>query len=193
MTAIGVDFGTTNSVVSLLDPNGVTTTMRYPFGSADLDIIRSVLCFWNEGTKNRVALRHAVGPEAIEAWLDDPPESRLMMSLKTYLAQRSFAETRVFGRPFTLEDLIALFLRGILPRHSAQPPGTVMVAGRPIRFAGDAPDGRSGRTAPTRRLRHRRMDRRPDSVGAGSRRIPLRARPQRPSYRADRGFWRGHQ
>jgi len=40
----------------------------------------------------------------------------------------SFAETRIFGRPFTLEDLIALFLRGILPRHGAQPPGTLMVA-----------------------------------------------------------------
>jgi hypothetical chaperone protein len=149
MTAIGVDFGTTNSVVSLLDPNGVATTMRYPFGSADLDIIRSVLCFWNEGTKDRVALRHATGPEAIEAWLDDPLESRLMMSLKTYLAQRSFAETRIFGRPFTLEDLIALFLRGILPKHGAQPAGTVMVAGRPVRFAGDAPDDDLG----LRRLR----------------------------------------
>ena len=33
-----------------------------------------------------------------------------MMSLKTYLAQRSFTETRVFGRPFTLEGLIGLFL-----------------------------------------------------------------------------------
>lgn len=63
-----------------------------------------------------------------------------MMSLKSYLAQRSFTETRVFGRPFSLEDLIALFLRGILPEHGTQPPTTVLVAGRPVRFAGDAPD-----------------------------------------------------
>jgi hypothetical chaperone protein len=140
MTAIGVDFGTTNSVVSFLDSGGNTTTMRYPFGVAELDVIRSVLCFWNDGPKDRVALRHAIGPEAIEAYLDDPLESRLMMSLKSWLAQRSFTDTRVFGRVFTLEELIALFLRGILPKHGTQPPGTLLIAGRPVRFAGDAPD-----------------------------------------------------
>jgi hypothetical chaperone protein len=138
VTAIGVDFGTTNSVVSLLEPDGATTTTRV--ATAELDVIRSVLCFWNDGAKDRVVLRHAVGPAAIEAYLDDPLESRLMMSLKSYLAQRSFSETRVFGRAFTLEDLIALFLRGILPKRNEQPPETVLVAGRPVRFAGDAPD-----------------------------------------------------
>ena len=90
MTVIGVDFGTTNSVVSFLDNNGIAGTTRIRLGAAELDVIRSVLCFWNEGTKDRATLRHAVGPEAIDAWLDDPLESRLMMSLKSYLAQRSF-------------------------------------------------------------------------------------------------------
>ena len=141
MTVIGVDFGTTNSVVSFLDENGITSTTRIRLGTAELDVIRSVLCFWNEGARDRVTLRHAVGPEAIDAWLDDPLESRLMMSLKSYLAQRSFTETRVFSRSFTLEDLIALFLRGILPRHN---PESLLVAGRPVRFAGDAPDDALG-------------------------------------------------
>jgi hypothetical chaperone protein len=144
MTAIGVDFGTTNSVVSFLDADGNTTTMRYNLGSAELDVIRSVLCFWNDGPKDRVTLRHAIGPEAIDAYLDDPLESRLIMSLKSWLAQRSFTETRVFGRVFTLEDLIALFLRGILPEQKAHTPGTLLVCGRPVRFAGDAPDDALG-------------------------------------------------
>ena len=137
MTVIGVDFGTTNSVISFLDKNGIIGTTRVRLGAAELDVIRSVLCFWNEGARDRVTLRHAVGPEAIEAWLDDPLESRLMMSLKSYLAQRSFTETRVFSRSFTLEDLIALFLREILPRHDAR---ALLIAGRPVRFAGDTPD-----------------------------------------------------
>ena len=140
MTAIGVDFGTTNSVISLLEADGTITTTRHPFGAAELDVIRSVLCFWNEGSRENIALRHAVGPAAIEAYLNDPLDSRLMMSLKTYLAQRSFSETRVFGLSFTLENLIALFLRGILPEPAARRPGTVLVAGRPVRFAGDTPD-----------------------------------------------------
>ncbi len=140
MTAIGVDFGTTNSVVSIVDQNGTVNTLRHKLGVAELDVIRSVLCFWNDGTKDRVTLRHAVGPDAIEAWLDDPLESRLMMSLKTWLAQRSFTDTRVFSRVFTLETLISLYLQGILPKPGALPVDTVMIAGRPVRFAGDAPD-----------------------------------------------------
>jgi hypothetical chaperone protein len=145
MTVIGVDFGTTNSVVTRLRPDGSVETVRHAFGVAELDVIRSVLCFWNDGAKDRIVLRNAAGPAAIEAYLDDPLESRLMMSLKSYLAQRSFTDTRVFGRPFTLEGLIGLFLGAILPA----PDGGVLVAGRPVRFAGDSPDDGFGE----RRLR----------------------------------------
>ena len=136
MTIIGVDFGTTNSVVTLLQPDGSVSTMRHAFGSAELDVIRSVLCFWNDGDHRHHVLRHAAGPAAIEAYLDDPLESRLMMSLKSYLAQRSFTETRVFGRTFTLEALIGLFLREVLPK----PRSAVLGAGRPVKFAGDSAD-----------------------------------------------------
>jgi hypothetical chaperone protein len=137
MTVIGVDFGTTNTVVTRLEADGSVSTMRHRFGTAELDVIRSVLCFWNDGGRDRVMLRSAAGPAAIEAYLDDPLDSRLMMSLKSYLAQRSFVETRVFERKFTLEGLIGLFLGAVLP---AAEPGAVMVAGRPVRFAGDMPD-----------------------------------------------------
>jgi hypothetical chaperone protein len=141
MTVIGVDFGTTNSVVTLLAADGSASTVRHRFGTAEIDVIRSVLCFWNDGARDRVVLRSAAGPAAIEAYLDDPLDSRLMMSLKSYLAQRSFVETRVFERKFTLEGLIGLFLRAVLPDAE---PGAVMVAGRPVRFAGDMPDDALG-------------------------------------------------
>ena len=141
MTVIGVDFGTTNTVVSLLRPDGTAHTVRHRFGTAELDVVRSLLCFWNEGAGNHLALRNAVGPAAIEAYLDDPLESRLMMSLKSYLAQRSFSETRVFGRSFSLEELIGLFLQPVVP---AAEPGAVLVAGRPVRFVGDGADDALG-------------------------------------------------
>ncbi len=140
MTVIGVDFGTTNSVVTTLGVEGTVSTLRHRFGAAEIDVIRSVLCFWNDGSNNSVMLRNAAGPAAIEAYLDDPLESRLMMSLKSYLAQRSFTETRVFGRPFTLEGLIALFLGAILPK----PHDAMLVAGRPVKFAGENPDDAFG-------------------------------------------------
>ena len=41
------------------------------------------------------------------------------MSMKSYLAQRSFTESRIFGRPWTLESLIALFLRELMAPFAA--------------------------------------------------------------------------
>jgi hypothetical chaperone protein len=102
--AIGIDFGTTNSVLAMLRPDGGCETLRHPTG----EVFRSVLCFW-AGVGGRTS--HAAGPAAIDAYLDDPLESRLIMSLKSYLAQRSFTETRIFGRSWRLEELVALFLR----------------------------------------------------------------------------------
>lgn len=131
--AVGIDFGTTNSVVALLHDDGSVTTRRH----ATLDIFRSVLCFWPEPGRGRTILRHAAGPEAITAYLEDPLDSRLIMSMKTYLAQRSFTETRIFAHPFTLERLIGTFLRALLA--GLAPPPRVIV-GRPVRFAGEFVD-----------------------------------------------------
>jgi hypothetical chaperone protein len=64
------------------------------------------------------------------------------MSMKSYLASRSFVETRVFNRPFTLEDLISTFLRALVAGAAGMPAGsgTRVVAGRPVRFVGDNAD-----------------------------------------------------
>ena len=137
---IGVDFGTTNSVVARLDPDGSSTVARFGAGDAVQDVFRSVLCFWTEHVRAGGRLHHAAGPAAIEAYIDDPLDSRLMMSLKTYLGQASFTETRVFGRPFTLERLIAQFLRAFLAAAGIDPAGARIVAGHPVRFAGESAD-----------------------------------------------------
>ncbi|PWS35409.1 Hsp70 family protein [Falsiroseomonas bella] len=129
--AIGIDFGTTNSVVAMLHPDGRCETLQHATGP----VFRSVLCFWT-GAGGRA--RHAAGPAAIEAYLDDPLESRLIMSLKSYLAQRSFTETRILGRAWTLEALVALFLRELLAPFQAELEGARIVIGRPVRFVGEA-------------------------------------------------------
>ena len=121
LRAIGVDFGTTNSVVALLHDDGRVTTQRHAGGAALLDVFRSVLCFWTEEARGRSILRQAAGPAAIAAYLEDPLGSRLIMSMKTYLAQKSFTETRIFGRPFTLERLIGQLLRTLLAETGPMP------------------------------------------------------------------------
>jgi len=138
---IGVDFGTTNSVVSVLHPDGAVQTARIGIGGAMLDVVRSVLCVWEDHLPGRRALRHEAGPAAIETYLELPQDSRLIMSMKSYLAQRSFTETRLFGRPFKLEALIAIFLRVLLGDRAGS---AQIVAGRPVRFAGEFADDAFG-------------------------------------------------
>jgi hypothetical chaperone protein len=129
---IGIDFGTTNSVVSVLQENGATAPGAATF--------RTLLCFWTEESPGKNVLHHAAGPAAIEAYLDDPLDHRLIMSMKTYLAQRSFTQTRIYGRIFTLEQLIADFLGELLAASGIDPATSLVVAGRPVRFAGESAD-----------------------------------------------------
>src|ERR1700730_2512966 len=135
--AIGIDFGTTNSVVAIRQHDGSVATRRH----ASLDVFRSVLCFWTEPSRGRTVLQQEAGPEAISAYLEDPLDSRLIMSMKTYLAQRSFTETRIFGHPFTLERLIGRFLHTLLAEIGPVPR---IVVGRPVRFAGEFADDALG-------------------------------------------------
>lgn len=130
---IGIDFGTTNSVVAALRPDGGVATLDHAAGA----VFRSVLCLW-QAAQGGTAL--AAGPAAIEAYLDDPLASRLIMSMKSYLAQRSFRETRIHGRGWTLEALVAAFLRALLAPFAAELAGARIVVGRPVQFAGETAD-----------------------------------------------------
>ena len=140
MQTIGIDFGTTNTVVAFAQPDGSVRSAR--FGTDD--VFRSVLCLWSEDGRAGEALHHAAGPAAVSAYLDDPLDSRLILSMKSYLAQRSFAETRIFGRRFTLTALIATFLRAMAEAAGFAPGDVHATIGRPVRFAGELADDAFG-------------------------------------------------
>jgi hypothetical chaperone protein len=139
---IGIDFGTTNSVISVSQADGTVQTAMFKTPDRTSETFRSVLCFWQE---NR-ALKIAGGAAAIAAYLDDPAESRFIQSIKTYLGLDSFRETRLFGTRFELEDLIARLIK-IMWAEGARaldldpdPSRYNIVAGRPVKFAGLDPD-----------------------------------------------------
>lgn len=134
---IGIDFGTTNSVVTALSPGGELRVLR----RATEEVFRSILCFWRDGTGH---LRHAAGPDGIAAYLEDPLEARLILSMKSYLAQKSFQETRILGRPYGLEALVGLFLRELLAPFAADMAGARVIVGRPVRFVGETADDALG-------------------------------------------------
>ncbi len=180
MTVTGIDFGTTNSVVAQLRPDGSVRTARFPLGGAEADVFRTILCFWSEEIAGRNALHHAAGPAAIEAYLDDPLGARLIMSMKTYLAQRSFTQTRLFGRPHTLEQMVALFLRALLAGQDLGGQnlgGHRVVLGRPVRFAGETADDALGET----RLREACRQ-------AGLGEVDVAFEPEAAGYRFTRGL-----
>lgn len=128
--AIGIDFGTTNSSVAIARDDHATETVRFKTKTGTTETYRSVLYFEPE-------LTGVSGPIAIEQYIEADEKGRLIQSLKSFLASRLFTNTNVFGRVFSLEDLITIMLRDIRVQAEAQFgvfDGPVVV-GRPVRYS----------------------------------------------------------
>lgn len=137
--AIGIDFGTTNSVVALAGADGSVTTRSFATKQGAVDAYRSALMFWREGRPPATHIAHVSGPDALDMALGMTTEHRFLQSLKTHLSSRAFQETRLFGKLFRLEDLIGVFLSDIAAGLDGLAE-TPLVSGRPVVFAGERPD-----------------------------------------------------
>lgn len=146
-TRIGIDFGTTNSVIVIARPDRTIQTIRFatPDGEPS-ETCRTLLALWQDMEGGRRVQHRAVGAHAIEAHLDDPAETRLIMSMKSYLAQASFRETQVFGQRLSLESLIATFLQELMALGGLSPAQCHVTVGRPVHFVGDNADDALGET-----------------------------------------------
>lgn len=137
---VGIDFGTTNSSVALALPDRSVRLVEFPFAGAMTRSSRSVLYLQK---KNGVSKPASVwsGPEAIERYLatdtfEDEVQGRLIQSLKSYLAARTFNGTEIFGRHYRVEDLVAKMVGDLRVRASASLGFDVTraVVGRPVEF-----------------------------------------------------------
>jgi len=143
MAHLGIDFGTTNSALAWAEDDGPPRVATFALHGAPTRTFRSLLYF--EAEREWVGGRPEawVGPEAIEQYLATDGEGRLMQSMKTFLASRVVKGTTVFGHDFPLERLIALIVGGLWRGAAAGLGGArspVLVAGRPVRFAGSEGD-----------------------------------------------------
>ena len=136
--SLGIDFGTTNTVIALADAAGPAHLAKFPAPEGELFAFRSCLSF--QAPAERPAERSiAAGPWAIEAYVEDPAETRFIQSFKGFAASESFTETQVLGRRYRFEDLLSTFLLKMRDYGGlADLPGRVIV-GRPVTFAGAAP------------------------------------------------------
>ncbi len=140
-TTLGIDFGTTNTVVSAATPDGDTALAHFAFDGAASPTFRSCLSFSGDPDDPRARLVEA-GPWAIDAYLDDPAGTRFIQSFKSFAASATFSETTILGRRYRFEDLLSAFLlrvRAHAGEIMAAAPRRLIV-GRPVRFAGAFPD-----------------------------------------------------
>ena len=140
-TALGLDFGTTNTVVALGDGAGHSRLVDFAGEEATGPVFRSALCFWEDaGGRNGIA--HDAGPWAIAEYLQSPLDSRFIQSFKSVAASPIFERAQILGRAFRFEDFGQLFLQklvahaggalSVLPRR--------VIVGRPVEYAGSRPD-----------------------------------------------------
>jgi hypothetical chaperone protein len=138
--SLGIDFGTTNTVVALAGADGPAHLARFPAPEGELFAFRSCLSF--HAPPDRPSERQVgAGPWAIEAYVEDPAETRFIQSFKSFAAAESFTETQILGRRYRFEDLLSTFLlklRDYAGAELAELPARVIV-GRPVTFAGAAP------------------------------------------------------
>jgi hypothetical chaperone protein len=144
--ALGLDFGTTNTVVALSDGTGNSSLVDFEGEHTAGPVFRSALCFWEEERAwNGVA--HEAGPWAIEEYLQSPLDSRFIQSFKSVAANAAFERALIFNKPFRFEDLGQRFLQRLI-EHSRgrldQRPDRVIV-GRPVEYAGARPDPKVAR------------------------------------------------
>lgn len=127
----GIDFGTTNSSISVAESNGVVGLV--PIGPGGTTTIPSILYLDNTGNRS-------VGELAVRTHLvNGVGAGRLMSSIKAWLSDESFTFTiGPSGEPLSMSDLVAAIL-GHLKRQADNHTGERcerVVLGRPVVFAG---------------------------------------------------------
>jgi hypothetical chaperone protein len=139
-SAIGIDFGTTNTVVALAGQAGARL-VSYAHENDPVVAFRSALSFHANPLDPSERVVEA-GPWAIDAYVEEPLETRFIQSFKTYAASPLFVHTNVLGRWFRFEDLLSAFLVR-LRLHAGADMAEIpkrLIVGRPVNFAGLQPD-----------------------------------------------------
>ncbi|GLQ18192.1 Hsp70 family protein [Maritalea porphyrae] len=140
--SMGVDFGTTNTVVAFAGSTGAVRSIKFGTGDAASDVYRSVLCFQRDESGSTARTEVSGGIEAIDTYLTSANDVRFIQSIKSHAASHLFEETRIFGQSYKYENLMSAFLQCAIKEAGTelkQMPKQ-FVSGRPVAFVGSKPD-----------------------------------------------------
>ncbi len=127
--AYGLDFGTSNSAISIMNNDRQSYLLSLDGGGSSL--VRSVL-FFPEGSQECF-----IGDEAIQRYLASGMRGRFISSFKSMLPLPSFSGTNIHGTWFSPEALVGAFLSALKKRADTIVGTTVrsVVLGRPVEFS----------------------------------------------------------
>ena len=134
----GIDFGTSNSVLYLIDPN----TSSHPIVLTEPSVIYMMDDF-SLGNKGKF-----IGNSAIQAYIQYSEKGRFIQSVKSLLSNASFNYTEIFGGHFHAVDLVALILSHLKEKAEALIGYSLtdVVMGRPVYFSQHLPDDQLAQT-----------------------------------------------
>ncbi len=127
----GIDFGTSNSTLTLADASGVRPVIVDPANRLP-QAIPTILFFDDDGLST-------YGSQGIQDYVEGGHFGRLLQSIKRHLPSPGFGGTTIAGRFREVEDLVAGFLEHLkfLAEQDAGCEITQVVLGRPAVFHTD--------------------------------------------------------
>jgi len=171
--AIGFDFGTSNSALAVLgEGDTAPRLLRLDRARRDATFIPTALYLTRadmthigydaidtfvRAESGRTIKRQAqatgqeidtvLGLHTVWTEVDANQPGRFFQSLKRSLADRSFRGTNIFGKFYTMEELIATIMREMRTRAEEElgQPITTATVGRPVHWAENKPEGASMR------------------------------------------------
>src|SRR3546814_15158182 len=115
--ALGLDFGTTNTVVARADGGGATHSMPFVSPAGTTDTMRTALSFMKDPLMGAQALKVEAGQAAIRQFIDNPGDCRFLQSIKTFAASALFQGPLVHLRRHRFQTLT----EGLPPRPPGDP------------------------------------------------------------------------
>lgn len=143
--SIGLAFGTTNTVATTINASGQAEALHFNHLGETFDAFRSVLCFWQSLDDGVRRTNIDGGPWAIDQFLELAGDWRFIQSFKTFPDSPFFTDAVIYARRVGFEDLLSGFLRQVRGHAGVDFPKRVVI-GRPVKFAGLAPDEALART-----------------------------------------------